>query len=57
MHYTDSAVQLHIGKNSSDSAMIIDAMDILLQRKGGRLLHSFQAIAILHVWHPLREAE
>ena len=30
------------GKNSTDSAMIIDAMDILYTGRGGRILHRFK---------------
>jgi hypothetical protein len=32
-YHTNSAIQLYRGKNSSDSAMIIDAMDLLYSDK------------------------
>jgi hypothetical protein len=39
-------------KNSTDSAMIIDAMDILYSETGKRISASFQATAILPALPP-----
>jgi hypothetical protein len=45
-NHTNSAIQLYRGKNSSDSAMIIDAMDLLYSDKVDGFV-SFLVILIL----------